>query len=191
MIRELRDAVRFTFTTMLLFGGLYPVVVWGIGRMAFGDQAAGSLIYRTDGSIAGSRLIAQAFSGPRYFHPRPSAVDYDAASAGGSNYGPSNPDHLAAVREQAAAIAAREGVAATQVPSEMATASGSGLDPHIPPAAAELQINRVAAARGVAPDRIRAIVLTHTEPPAFGILGRARVNVLGLNLALDDSLRER
>jgi K+-transporting ATPase ATPase C chain len=138
--------------------------------------------------VVGSRLIAQKFTRPEYFHPRPSGVDYNAASTGGTNYGPSNPDHLKAVKERLDAITAEEKVPPGQVPSAMVTASGGGMDPHIPPAAAELQAARVAAARGVAVDRVRDLVRAHTEPPTFGFLGRARVNVLELNLALDASL---
>jgi K+-transporting ATPase ATPase C chain len=190
-MQELTYAIRFTLVTMLLFGGAYPVLMWGIGRAAFAGQADGSLITRADGSIAGSRLIAQAFAEPRYFHPRPSAVDYNAASAGGSNYGPSHPDHLKAVQSRLDAITTREGVPAAEVPSEMVTASAAGLDPHIPPAAAELQVNRVAAARGVTVDRVRELVHAHVELPVLGVLGRARVNVLELNLALDESLKGR
>jgi K+-transporting ATPase ATPase C chain len=188
MVRELKHAVLFTLITMFLLGGVYHVVLWGIGRAAFPSQAEGSLIRRADGTIIGSRLIAQRFSRPEYFQPRPSAVDYNAASSGGTNFGPSNPDHLKAVEERLAAIAAREKTHARQVPSEMVTASGAGLDPHIPPAAAELQAQRVAAARGVALDRVRALITDHTEPPTFGFLGRARVNVLELNLVLDATL---
>jgi len=185
MLRELKFALTFTVVTMLLFGGVYPLALWGIGRVAFAEQAEGSLMRRADGSVIGSRLIAQPFSAPRYFHPRPSAVDYNAASTGGSNYGPSNPDHLKAVRDRLASIRHIEGVEASQVPSEMVTTSGGGLDPHIPPNAAALQVARVANARGVDAGQVRAIVEAHIEPPAFGIFGRARVNVLELNLALD------
>jgi K+-transporting ATPase ATPase C chain len=154
----------------------------------FPSQAEGSLIRRADGTVVGSRLIAQKFVRPEYFRPRPSGVDYNAASTGGTNYGPSNPDHLKAVRERLDAITAEEGAPANQVLSEMVTASGAGMDPHIPPAAAELQAPRVAKARGVAVERVRELIRAHTEPPTFGLLGRARVNVLELNLALDESL---
>jgi K+-transporting ATPase ATPase C chain len=188
MLTELRRGLLFTVTTMILLGGVYHVVLWGIGRVLFASQAEGSLIHKADGTIVGSRLIAQKFTKPEYFQPRPSAVDYNAASTGGSNYGPSNPDHLKAVQERLDAITKLEGVGASRVPSEMVTASGGGLDPHIPPAAAELQAARVAAARGVAPERVQELVRAHTEPPTFGFLGRARVNVLELNLALDQSL---
>jgi K+-transporting ATPase ATPase C chain len=115
-------------------------------------------------------------------------VDYNAASTGGTNYGPSNPDHLKAVKERLDAVVAAEGVSAAKVPSEMITASGGGLDPHIPPDAAELQVPRVAHARNVDPDKVRGLVRAHTEAPAFGVFGRARVNVLELNLALDETL---
>jgi potassium-transporting ATPase KdpC subunit len=188
MIRELKHAILFAIVAMLLFGGGYHVVLWALGRVAFPSQIEGSLIRRADGTVIGSRLIAQAFTRPEYFHPRPSGVDYNAASTGGTNYGPSNPDHLKAVQERLERITALEKVPARQVPSEMVTASGGGMDPHIPPAAAELQATRVAAARDVAIDRVRELIQAHTKPPTLGVFGRARVNVLELNLALDDTL---
>ncbi len=187
-IKELRQGLLFTIVTMVLLGGGYNVLVWGIGRVAFPDQAEGSLIRRPDGGIVGSRLIAQKFTKPEYFRPRPSGVDYNAASTGGTNYGPSNPDHLKAVQERLDGVMKDEGVTAHQVPSEMVTASGAGMDPHIPPAAAELQAARVARARGVPVERIREVIRAHIEPPTLGFLGRARVNVLELNLALDQTL---
>lgn len=188
MFTELKRGVVFTVVTMVFFGGGYHVVLWGLGRVAFPAQVEGSLIRRADGTVIGSRLIAQAFARPEYFHPRPSGVDYDAASTGGTNYGPSNPDHLNAVRERLAAVTEQEGVTAGQVPSEMVTAGGGGMDPHIPAGAAELQATRVATARNVPVDRVRELIQAHTEPPTFGFLGRARVNVLELNLALDEAL---
>jgi|KBSSwiStaDraftv2_1062776.scaffolds.fasta_scaffold26627_4 potassium-transporting ATPase KdpC subunit len=188
MIRELKQGVLFTAVTLVLFGGVYHVVFWAIGRVAFPAQAEGSLIRRADGTIVGSRLIGQKFTGPEYFLPRPSAVDYNAASTGGTNYGPSNPDHLKAVRERLDAVTRQEGIAPGQVPSEMVTASGAGLDPHIPPNAAERQARRVALTRGVPVERVRDLIQQHTEGPTFGFLGRARVDVLDLNLALDESL---
>ena len=190
MIRELNYAIRFTFVTMLLFGGIYPLVVWGIGRVVFADQAQGSLVARGDGTIVGSRLIAQKFTAPRYFHPRPSAVDYNAASTGGSNYGPSSSDQLKVVRDRRAAAMKEENLRASAVPLEMVTAGGAGLDPHIPPEAADLQVARIAAARGVTADRVRDIVRAHVEPPVWGFVGRPRVNVLELNLALDRALTQ-
>jgi potassium-transporting ATPase KdpC subunit len=191
MANELRRAVVFTVVMMVLVGGAYHGLIWSIGRVAFRDQADGSLLRRADGTVVGSRLVAQSFTRDDYFHPRPSAVDYDAASAGGSNYGPSNPDHLRAVRERLAEVMKREGAAASQVPAEMVTMSGGGLDPHIPPEAAELQATRVARARGVEVARIRALVRAHTEGPQLGFLGRARINVLELNIALDDTFGAR
>jgi K+-transporting ATPase ATPase C chain len=188
MWTELRRGVLFTAVTMLLFGFGYHLALWGAGRVLFPRQAEGSLLRRGDGTVVGSNLIAQKFTRPEYFQPRPSAVDHNAASTGGSNYGPSNPDHLAAVRERLDAVVALEGVTPQAVPSEMVTASGAGLDPHIPPAAAELQVARVARARRLPPERIRELVRSHTEPPTLGLLGRARVNVLELNLALDEAL---
>jgi K+-transporting ATPase ATPase C chain len=191
MVKEIKQAILFTIVTMLLLGGGYHVVLWAIGRVAFPTQADGSLIRRPDGTIIGSRLIAQKFTRPEYFQPRPSGVDYNAASTGGSNYGPSNPDHLKAVQARLDAITKQEGVTAGQVPSEMVTASGGGLDPHIPPAAAALQASRVASARGVSVDRLGDLIQAHTEPPTFGFLGRARINVLELNVALDETLGPR
>lgn len=188
MVRELKRGILFTIVMMVLLGGAYHVVLWAIGRAVFPSQAEGSLVRRADGTIVGSRLIAQRFTRPEYFQPRPSAVDYDAASTGGTNYGPSNADHLKAVHERLGAVMQQESVTASRVPSEMVTASGSGLDPHIPPGAAELQAARVAFARRVPIERVRTLIHAHTEPPTLGFLGRARVNVLELNLALDETL---
>ncbi len=185
MLKAVRQAVVFTAVTMVLFGGVYHAAIWGLGRLAFPSQAEGSLLRRADGTVVGSRLIAQKFTRPEYFQARPSAVGYNAASTGGSNFGPSNPDHLAEVRKRLAEIERQEGVRAGQVASEMVTASGAGLDPHIPPGAAEMQAIRVARARGVPAARVLELVRARTEPPALGFLGRARVNVLELNLALD------
>ena len=191
MLSEVRRGVLFTVVTMALFGGAYHVVLWAVGAIAFPTQAEGSLIRRADGTVVGSRLIGQAFGRPEYFHPRPSAVDYNAASTGGTNYGPSNPDHLKAVRERLAALMTQEGATADQVPSEMVTVSGGGLDPHIPSSAALLQARRVASARAVPVECVRDLVQEYTEPPTFGLLGRTRVNVLELNLALDRALGAR
>ena len=185
MMREIRQGILFSLVTMALLGGVYPLALWVVGAVAFRSQAEGSLLRRADGTVVGSRLIAQGFGRQEYFQPRPSGVDYNAASAGGTNFGPSNPDHLKAVRERLEAIGAREGAEPDEIPSEMVTASGAGLDPDIPPAAALLQATRVAAARGAAAERVLALIARHTEPPLLGFLGKARVNVLELNLALD------
>jgi K+-transporting ATPase ATPase C chain len=172
---------------MVLLGGGYNLALWGIGQAAFPAQAEGSLIRREDGTVVGSRLIAQKFTRPQYFRPRPSAADYDAAAASGSNYGPSNPDYLGTVQERIDAVMKEEAVAASAIPSEMVTASGAGLDPHIPPAGADLQAARVARMRGVDVGLVRELIAAHTEQPTCGFLGRARVNVLELNLALDET----
>lgn len=187
MSNEIRRAVLFTVVSMVLIGG-YHVVLWGVGKAIFPSQAEGSLIRTSNGTVVGSRLIAQKFSRPEYVQPRPSGVDYNAASTGGTNYGPSNPDHLKSVQERLDALVTQEGVPASQVPSEMVTASGAGLDPHISPAAADLQARRVADARQVPVDRVRELIRAHTEGPTLGFLGRPRVNVLELNLALDAAL---
>lgn len=186
MFNEIRRGILFTIVAMVLVGGIYHVALWGVGRVLFAHQAEGSLIRRGDGTIVGSRLIAQKFERPEYFHPRPSVVDYNAASTGGSNYGPSNPEYLKLVEERLEAITTREAVSAGQVPSEMVTASGAGVDPHIPPGAAELQAARVANSRSGGLAGVRELIAAHTEMPTFGLFGRARVNVLELNLALDE-----
>jgi K+-transporting ATPase ATPase C chain len=186
MLTDVKRGVLYTIVTMVLFAGAYHLLMWGIGRVAFPKQAEGSLIRRADGTVVGSSLIAQAFKRPEYFHPRPSGVDYNAASTGGTNYSNGNPDQLKAVGERLDAVTKEEGVSPAQVPSEMVTASGGGLDPHIPPNAAELQVARVARARNVDAGQIREVVRAHTESPAMGVFGRDRVNVLELNLALDE-----
>ena len=185
MLREIKEGFLFMLVTLLLFGAMHPVLVWGIARILFPRESEGSFLRKSDGALQGSELVGQAFTRPEYFRGRPSAVDYDAASAGGSNLGPSNPDHLAAVRERAEAIVEREGVSLEQIPSDLVTASGGGLDPHISPEAALLQVERVARERGVSAEDIRELVEANTEGPAFGFLGKPRVHVLELNLALD------
>jgi K+-transporting ATPase ATPase C chain len=187
MLTEIKRGVLYTIATMALFAGVYHGFMWGVGRAFFPAQAQGSLIRRADGTVVGSSLIAQNFTKPEYFHPRPSGVDYNAASTGGTNYGPSNPDHLKAVRERLDAVISEESVSAKDVPSEMVTASGGGLDPHIPPKAADIQLTRVARARRVDAGKVRELVRAHTEGPALGVFGRTRVNVLELNLALDQT----
>jgi len=187
MLREMKQGVLFTVVTMVLLGGLYNLMLVGIGSAVFPAHAEGSLIRRADGTVIGSSLIAQEFKRPEYFRARPSAAGYNAASTGGSNYGPSNQDHLKAVQERIDTIVTEDGVQPGAIPSEMVTASGAGMDPHIPPAAAEVQVARVASSRRVDVTRVRELVAVHTEPPTFGVLGRARVNVLELNLALDQA----
>jgi K+-transporting ATPase ATPase C chain len=187
MLTDIKRGALFTIVTMVLFAGAYHLLMWGIGRVAFPKQAEGSLVRSADGTVVGSSLIAQAFKRPEYFHPRPSGVDYNAASTGGTNYSNGNPDHLKAIGERLDAVTKEEGIAPAQVPSEMVTASGGGLDPHIPPNVAELQAARVARARNVDAGQIRELVRAHTTAPTLGVFGRDRVNVLELNLALDET----
>ena len=179
MIATLKISLRALLLFTLLTGVLYPVGVTALAQLLFPRAATGSLVER-DGHVVGSSLVAQAFTSPRYFHPRPSAVAYDAAASGGSNLATTNPAQAALIRTRTASLAA-DGAA----PVELLTASGSGLDPHISPEAARFQVARVAAARGLAPARVLALVDAHVELPLVGLFGAARVNVLQLDLALD------
>jgi K+-transporting ATPase ATPase C chain len=185
MLTEIKRGILFTIIAMTIFGGAYHAALWGIGRVMFPAQSEGSLIRRADGTVIGSRLIAQRFARDEYFHPRPSAVDYNAASTGGSNYGPSNPEYLESVGQRVSAMASLEGVRPDQIPAEMVTASGGGLDPDISVSAAELQAPRVARSRGGSREQVGELIRSHTMAPALGFLGPPRVNVLELNLALD------
>jgi K+-transporting ATPase ATPase C chain len=170
-----------------LTGVAFPLALAALARPLFPRQADGSLIVR-DGAVVGSELIGQGFSGPGYFHPRPSAAGdgYDAASSGGSNLGPANPKLHEAVRRRAEDYRRKNGLAAdAPVPADAVTCSGSGLDPHISPADAALQAPRVARERGLDEAAVRRLVAEHTSGRQFGFLGEPRVNVLPLNLALD------
>lgn len=183
----LRPAVASLLVLTLLTGFVYPVVTTGLGALLFPGRAGGSLIYRADSAI-GSALIGQPFSAPEYFWSRPSATApgaYNAAASGGSNLGPTNPAQLEAVQSRIAALRAADPGNAAPIPVDLVTASASGLDPHISPAAAEYQVMRVARARSLPADAVRALVQRFTEGRQFGFLGEPRVNVLRLNLALD------
>jgi potassium-transporting ATPase KdpC subunit len=185
---QLRPAIVATLVLCLLTGLVYPGVVTGLAQVLFPRQARGSLV-TVDGRVVGSALIGQPFAQPRYFHPRPSAAGggYDATASGGTNKGPTDArlaDTLVGAR--ADSLVAAGVVPRGAIPTDMVTASASGLDPHISPANAELQVSRVASARGSA-DRVRAVLATHTEARQFGIFGEPRVNVLLLNVALDSA----
>ncbi|MFC0674908.1 potassium-transporting ATPase subunit KdpC [Brachybacterium hainanense] len=194
-LRTLRAAARATALLTLLLGIAYPLAITGLGQLALPVRADGSLLADADGEIVGSALIGQSFADadgdplPRYFQGRPSAAGdgYDAAASSGSNLGPENPELVAEISRRRAEIAAFESVPASRVPADALTASSSGLDPHISPAYAQLQVPRVAAARGMDAEEVRRLVAAHTQSPDLGYLGSSRVDVLGLNIALDDA----
>ncbi len=193
--RVLWPAFALLLVMTLITGVAYPAVVTAVAQVAFPHQANGSMLVAKDGRTVGSTLIGQAFSGDAYFWGRPSAagatdenpLGYDASGSAGSNLGPTNPDLLNRVNDAVAAYqAANPGV---PIPVDLITTSASGLDPDISPASAEYQVARVAAARGMTADAVRAIVARHTEQPLFGLLGEPRVHVLELNLDLDGLLQ--
>ncbi len=184
MKKDLWNAFLMTIVTTILLGLAYPLAVAGLAQILFPDKANGQLI-EGNGKILGSRIIGQAFSSPGYFHSRPSAAGngYDAANSGGSNLGPTNQKLMDRMKSDTSALQAED--PNQPIPVDLITASGSGLDPHITPAAAEFQLARVARARGMTEDQVRQIVARHTEGRQFGVLGEPRVNVLELNLELD------
>jgi K+-transporting ATPase ATPase C chain len=182
MVREMTSALRASAVTFIVCAVLYPAVVWGLAHLLFPGQAEGSLIYRNDRTVIGSELIAQRFESDRYFHPRPSAADYKADAASGSNLGTHNSDLHKAIRERADKLKATPEHPA---PVDLVTASGSGLDPDISVEAAAYQAPRVAAARGLAIDRVRGLIESKTSHSGAILGAPSRVNVLLLNLALD------
>jgi K+-transporting ATPase ATPase C chain len=187
MLKEIRPAVVSFLLLTLLTGIAYPLVVTGISQGLMPGQANGSLIMQ-DGKPVGSSLIGQSFSAPRYFWGRPSATGptpYNASASSGSNLGPTNPALMDAVKGRVQALRDADPGNQQPVPVDLVTASASGLDPHISPAAAEFQLTRVARVRNLDPGAVRKLVAEHTEGRQFGILGEPRVNVLELNLALD------
>lgn len=183
MIREIAHALIACVATFVLCAVAYPAAVWGLGQLAFPHQAEGSLLRDRSGTVIGSELIAQPFASDRYFVPRPSAVDYRADATGGSNLGSKNPDLRRKITERAVALGATR---ASPAPVDLATASGSGVDPDISPEAASFQVARVAAARGLPADRVRAEVDLLVEHSGWIIGAPPRVNVLRLNFALDE-----
>jgi potassium-transporting ATPase KdpC subunit len=186
MKKNLITAVLMTIATTVLLGIAYPLLVTGLAQVIFPKQANGGLIHGKDGVLIGSRLIGQPFSGPGYFHSRPSAAGtagYDASASGGSNLGPTNAQLVTRVNGDAARLQAEN--PGSPVPVDLVTTSASGLDPDISPAAAEFQIRRVAAERKIPENEIAQLVEAHTQNRQWGFLGEPRVNVLELNLALD------
>jgi potassium-transporting ATPase KdpC subunit len=186
MKKNLMTAVLMTIVTTILLGLVYPLLVTGLARIRTSYQADGQLLMR-NGAVAGSRMIAQPFTGTGYFHPRPSAAGangYAADNSGGSNLGPTNQRLIDRVKADVAALQAEN--PGRPVPIDLVTTSGSGLDPHITPAAAQFQVPRVAKARGMDEKALIAFVADHTEQRQYGIFGEPRVNVLELNLALDE-----
>lgn len=182
---RIKRAARFALVTLVLTGVVYPLLVTAASALLFPHRAAGSLII-VNGRVVGSELLGQSFSGPRYFHPRPSASAYDPARSGGSNLGPTSAALQTAVAERVAAARVAEKLPASEaVPVDLVTASGSGLDPDITVAAARLQASRVAKARGVSLESVLAAIDRATRRPALGIIGETRVNVLLLNLEID------
>jgi K+-transporting ATPase ATPase C chain len=180
--------VRATIVLGLVLCGLYPVVIWGISQLVFPHQANGSLIETGDRKIAGSEWLGQNFTSPKYFHPRPSAAGngYDAANSSGSNFGPTSQKFVDTVKQRVADYRKENGLADDSViPGDAVTASGSGLDPHISPKNAALQVARVAKERGLSADAVQAEIDKATDGPQWGIFGDSGVNVLKLNLALD------
>ena len=183
------QALRGGILLIALCGGLYPLLTVTVSSLLFPHQATGSLI-ESNGRVVGSELVGQPFRANTYFHGRPSAASYDPFGVSGSNMAPSNPELRERVASDSQALVQANGISEREIPVDMLSASGSGIDPHISPQAAAIQVERVAAARGMAHSEVTALLATHVEQPLYGVLGQPRVNVLKLNLALDEiSLR--
>lgn len=187
MTQTLLIAWRTTVVTLVLTGLIYPFAITGLAQILFPWRANGSLVTDEQGQIVGSELIGQGFTHPAYFQPRPSTAGagYDAAASSGSNLGPTSKKLQERVSQDLERLKESNPDAPGPVPIELVTTSGSGLDPHLSPQAAQWQVPRIASVRGIAADRVRAVVEAYTEGRTFGLLGEPRVNVLLLNLALD------
>ena len=206
MLQHLKTSILIVVALAVLTGFVFPMVITGVAQVAFPRQAGGSLLSR-DGKVIGSDLIGQSFTSPRYFHPRPSAAGsgYDASSSGGTNLGPTSdklvngvhkklpngkddPGNFDGIKDLAAAYRQENGLpAAAPLPADAVTRSASGLDPHISPANAALQMPRVVKARGLSEETVRQLIAENTKGRSAGFVGEPRVNVLGLNLALDEA----
>ena len=190
LVAELRASIAATLLLAVLCCGIYPLVVWAVGQGLFSHKANGSLV-RVEGKVAGSSLLAQGFTAPKYFHPRPSAAGqgYDAASSSGTNLGPTSKKLIEDVKQRVADYRTENSLPPdTTVPADAVTSSASGLDPHISVRNATLQAARVAKARGIGEKDVLAKIGAHTEGRTLGFLGEPRVNVLTLNLSLDGKL---
>lgn len=185
MKTHLIPCLKITFLTIVLFGVIYPLLITGIAKVTAPNGGEGSII-EVNGKPVGFELIGQAFDSVIYFNGRPSAVSYNAASTGGSNKGPTNPEYLEQVEERITDFLSKNpDIKREDVTVDLVTASGGGLDPHISPKAAMIQVPRVAKARGIEQDALEKLVAQYTEAPMFGLFGTPRVHVLRLNIALD------
>ncbi|RCR67163.1 K(+)-transporting ATPase subunit C [Larkinella punicea] len=185
MKTHLSPALRLTLVMLVLLAIIYPLLVAGISRLAPGGGQGETVV--VNGKVVGYSRIGQAFTEDRYFNSRPSAVEYNAAGSAGSNKGPSNPDYLTTVQARIDTFLVHNpGVQKADIPAELVTASGSGLDPDLSPVAARIQVARIANVRGISVEKLNQLVDSHTEGPLLGLFGPARVNVLRLNVSLDE-----
>lgn len=185
MKQNILPAIKLTVVCIIFFIGIYPLFIWGIAQAAPGNGKGETI--EANGKVVGYKLIGQKFSDDKYFWSRPSAVDYNAAGSGGSNKGPTNPDYLQTVKDRIDTFLVHNpGVKKEEIPSELVTASGSGQDPNLSPAAAKVQVKRIAAIRKIDENKLYALVDQQTEDPLLGMFGTSKVNVLKLNIALDD-----
>ncbi len=184
MKKNLLISLKLTTVLIIILAGLFPLLISGIGKLTPGKGEGVTLSVK--GKVVGYEIIGQHFTDPKYFWGRPSAVDYNAAGSAGSNKSPSNPEYLSVVQARIDTfLVYNPGIDKSNIPAELVTASGSGLDPHISPASAHIQVNRIATSRNLATDRLHALVDAQTEKPWLGMFGPEKVNVLKLNIALD------